>query len=175
MSNLIDVGRLTGAYGVQGWVKVHSDTDPSDNVFRYQPWQLKTRHGVKPAVLIDWRPHGKAYVAKIEGIETRNDAQALCPVSIAVERSILPVLGQGEYYWHQLQGCRIITDYQGCRRNLGRVKHIMPTGANDVLVVVGDKASIDQRERLIPYLPGQSIRSVDIALAEIIVDWDPEF
>jgi len=175
MSNLIDVGRLAGAYGIQGWLKVHSDTDPPDNLFCYQPWQLKTRHGVKSATFVDWRPHGKGHVVKLKGIDTRNDAEAIGLVTIAVERSALPALEEGEFYWHQLQGCRVVSTFNDSQYDLGIVKSIMPTGANDVLVIIGDAESIDQRERLIPYIPDQFIVSVDLALATIMVDWDPEF
>ena len=175
MSNLVDIGRLTSAYGVQGWIKVHSETDPSDNIFTYQPWHLKTRHGVKPAKLIDWRPHGKGYVVNIEGIDTRDEAEALCPVTIAVEKSVFPELTEGDFYWHQLQGCRVVSTYNQDRQDLGEVKRIMPTGANDVLVVVGDDASIDRRERLIPYVPQQFITRVDVEQSTIEVDWDPCF
>ena len=76
MSSLVDVGRITGAYGVKGWVKIHSQTEPSKNIFSYQPWQLKTRHGVKAVELIEWRAHGKNYVAQVKGIDDRNQAEA---------------------------------------------------------------------------------------------------
>ena len=175
MSNLIDVGRLAGAYGIKGWVKVNSQTEPPENIFKYQPWQLKTRHGVKAVEFVEWRPHGKGYVAQIKGVDDRNQAEALCPVSIAVERSVLPPLSEGEYYWHQLEGCRVISTYQGNHIDLGVVRRIMPTGANDVLVAVGDAQSVDTRERLIPYVVEQFVTEIDIDAKVITVDWDPDF
>ena len=51
----------------------------------------------------------------------------------------------------------------------------METGANDVLVIQGDAESVDQRERLVPYVPSQYVKSVDLAAGTMIVDWDPEF
>lgn len=175
MSNLIDVGRITAAYGIKGWVKVHSDTDPSENIFDYQPWQLKTRHGVKPVELVGWRAHGKGYVAQVKGIEDRNQVEALCPVSIAVERSVLPPLDEGEFYWHQLTDCRVISTFEKGQFDFGTVKRVIPTGANDVLVVAADDQSIDQQERLIPYVLDQYIQKIDVDNKEIYVDWDPTF
>ena len=84
----------------------------------------------------------------------------------------LPQLPEGEYYWHQLEGLDVFTTEDEC---LGKVHHLIETGSNDVLVVRATDASIDQRERLIPYLPDQVIRSVDLAGSRLVADWDPEF
>lgn len=175
MSNLIDVGKISSPHGIKGWVKIHSQTEPAANLFNYQPWYLKTKHGVKPVELIEWRAQGKGFVARLKGIEDRNQAEILCPVSIAIEKSLLPELEEGDYYWHQLQGCRVVSIYNGSEADLGLVKKILPTGANDVLVVLGDENSIDQSERLVPYVLGQFVTSIDLEQKIIAVDWDPEF
>ena len=173
MSGLIDVGRLVAPYGIKGWLKLHSQTDPVGNIFDYQPWLLKTAHGVRPFELLEWRPHGKFYVVQIKGICDRNAAELLCPVTVAVDKTILPELREGDYYWHQLQGCRLVL--ANSTQDLGVVRRIMATGANDVLVVQGDDASIDQRERLVPYVLGQFVKEVNLDLGIITVDWDPDF
>ena len=87
----------------------------------------------------------------------------------------MPALDEGEYYWDQLQGLAVYTQFNGERQRLGVVSKLFETGANDVLVVLGDAQSIDQRERLVPYVPGQFVLSVDLQAGEILVDWDPEF
>ncbi|MGH1440151.1 MAG: ribosome maturation factor RimM [Cellvibrionaceae bacterium] len=175
MSNLIDVGKVSSPHGIKGWVKIHSQTEPATNLFTYQPWYLKTKHGVKPTELLEWRVQGKGFVARIKGIEDRTQAEMLCPVSIAIEKSLLPELEEGNYYWHQLQDCRVVSTYNGIEADLGLVKKILPTGANDVLVVLGDENSIDQSERLVPYVLGQFVTSIDLEQKIIAVDWDPEF
>ena len=175
MSNLLNVGRITTVYGVKGWVKIHSQTEPAENIFSYHPWYLKTKHGVKPVELEDWKPHGKGFVAQIVGVDDRNQAEPLCPVDIAVEKSVLAELDEGDFYWHQLEGLRVMSDYDGQQHNLGVVKRIMPTGANDVLVVVGDEQSMDQSERLIPYVPEHYVTDVDLHKRVIHVMWDPAF
>lgn len=173
-SNLVNVGRITAVFGIKGWVKVHSYTEPQDNLFSYHPWWIKTKHGVKQVEIDEARPHGDAYVAHIKGVDDRDLAASYTACDIAVERALLPNLEEGEYYWHQLEGLAVYTSVGGEQR-LGVVSKMMETGANDVLVVQGDAQSIDQRERLVPYVPGQFVVSVDLQAGRILVDWDPEF
>ena len=175
MSNLINVGRVTGAHGIKGWVKIHSQTEPSENIFNYQPWFVKTAHGVKVIELLEWRSHGKGYVAQIKGIEDRNRAEAFCPVVIAIDKSSLPNLEKDDFYWFDLEGCRVVSTFEGVKTDLGVISRIMPTGANDVLVVAGDDQSIDLSERLIPYVLGQFVTEVNIEGKVVDVDWDPAF
>ena len=85
---------------------------------------------------------------------------------VVIERAQLPPVETGEYYWADLEGLSVVTT-QGV--NLGVVDYLLETGANDVLVVKGD------RERLIPFLRDQTIKSVDLTQSQIIVDWDPDF
>ncbi len=174
-SNLVNVGRITAVYGIKGWVKVHSYTEPQDNLFEYHPWFIKTKHGVKQIEIDEARPHGDAYVAHIVGVDDRDLAAAYTAADIAVERDLLPELEEGEFYWNQLEGLAVVSSFNGEPERLGVVSKILETGANDVLVVQGDAQSIDQRERLIPYVPEQFVLSVDLDKGEILVDWDPEF
>ncbi|GLS26456.1 ribosome maturation factor RimM [Marinibactrum halimedae] len=174
-SNLISVGKITGVYGVKGWVKVRSDTDPDSKIFEYSPWWLKTKHGVKQVEIDDFRAQGAGFIAHIAGIDDRDEAQSLSQVAIAIERSSLPELPEGEFYWIQLHDLRVVTVFNNTERDLGIVSKVIETGANDVLSVAGDTQSIDTRERLIPYVPGQYVLNVDLEKQMITVDWDPDF
>lgn len=174
-SNLVDLGRIGSVYGVKGWVKIHSDTQPAENIFSYNPLWLKTKHGVKAMEVDEYRLHGKGLVAHIVGIDDRDAAQALSRVTIAAERGQMPELDDGEYYWHQLEGLQVVTKFDGENSVLGHVSKLLETGANDVLVVKADANSIDDRERLVPYVPEQFITSIDLEAGCITVDWDPEF
>lgn len=175
----IVVGKLTGVYGVKGWIKVHSFTDPADNIFDYQPWFLSDAEGKatpEPIKLVDWRAHGKGYVAQIEGISDRDQAALLNQRTICVDRSLLPELPEDEYYWEQLQGLRVLSQVDESQPPvlLGVIHELLETGANDVISVVPCDGSIDQRKRLLPYAD-EFIVAIDLDAGEMLVDWDPEF
>jgi 16S rRNA processing protein RimM len=174
-SNLVNVGRITAVFGIKGWVKIHSYTDPQENLFEYHPWFLKTAHGVKKIEIDEAKPHGDSFVAHIVGVDDRDLAMEFTAADIAIERNLLPELDAGEYYWSQLEGLAVFTQFSGARQRLGVVSKLFETGANDVLVVAADAESIDDRERLIPYVPEQFVISVNTHTREMIVDWDPEF
>ena len=174
-ATLVNVGRITSVFGVRGWVKVLSHTEPPDNILSYQPWWLKMRHGIKAVEIDDSKPHGQGWVAHIKGVDDRDIASEFTQVDIAVHSDQLPLLSSDEFYWHQLQDLTVISEYGDHTYLLGRVKKLIETGANDVLVVQGNGNSMDQRERLIPYLPGQVVKSVDLERSQLTVNWDPEF
>lgn len=174
-SNLISVGRLTGVFGIKGWVKVKSFTEPELQILDYSPWWLKTQHGVKSVEIDDAQRHANGLVVHIKGIDDRDQAAALTPVDIAVEKALLPNLEEGEFYWHELIGLTVVSDFEGASYHLGVVEQMLETGANDVLVVKATTDSVDDRERLVPYVPDMYVMRVDIDNAEIRVEWDPAF
>jgi len=166
---LVIVGKIASAYGIKGWVNVTSFTDPVTNILQYQPWYLQSQdkaRRIEPVRIVQGRVHGKQIVAQLEGYNDRNQAELLRGLDIAVARSQLPASKQGEYYWRDLIGMRVF-NIDGI--DLGVVDSLMETGANDVLVVNGDK------QRLIPYVINEYIRLVDLKQGKIIVDWDPDF
>lgn len=174
-SSLIDVGRIGPVFGVKGWVKIHSFTEPAGQLFDYAPWWLKTAHGVRQIEIDEYRPHGKGFVAHVKDVDDRDQAALYTGVTIAVDSALLPSLEAGEYYWHQLENLRVISSFEGQTNDLGHVARMLETGANDVLVVAPDSDSMDDRERLIPYVPGQYVLAVDLEAGSLTVDWDPEF
>lgn len=161
---LLVVGRISGLYGVRGWVKVFSETEPRDNILTYNPWYLGA--GRKPRGLAAGRLHGKGLVARLAGCEDRDRAAALVGLEIRIRRDQLPRLGADEFYWADLVGLSVET-LEG--RPLGRVARIFANAANDVLVVNGD------RERLLPFLWDRVVKDVDLGSGRMRVDWDPEF
>lgn len=164
---MVTLGRVVGAWGVKGWVKVHSYTEPRDNIVSFPVWTLRRGVEQQLARVEQGRTHGNnQVVVKLESIADRDAAQALAGAEILIERTRLAPCEEGEYYWTDLEGLRVVTS-QG--EELGRVDHLLGTGSNDVMVVRGD------RERLIPFLAGQVVRSVDLAGGLIVVDWDADF
>lgn len=164
------VGKVGAPYGVRGWVKLYSFTEPSDNLLDYDPWYtISKSRGDSDWVIApvtEAKTHGKGFVAKFKGSEDRDAAARLSGQEIAIRRDQLPPAAKGEYYWKDLQGLAVST-VDGV--SLGLVDHLLETGANDVLVVKGD------RERLIPYVVGPIVKNVDLDTGTMQVDWDPDF
>jgi 16S rRNA processing protein RimM len=162
---LLVVGRVTGAFGVRGWVKVHSYTEPREEILAYGPWRLGPEAVAMDVA--DGQPHGKGLIARLAGVEDRDAAEALRGSDIRVPRSRLPEADPDEYYWADLLGLEVRT-VAGV--TLGRVERLLETGANDVLVVAGGG-----REHLVPFVPGAVVTRVDLDAGEVVVDWDPDF
>lgn len=175
-ADLVVIGRFTGTFGIKGWLKVYSYTEPLENFLDYRDYQIQ-RQGIWQAVQIaDSKIHGKGLIASLKGVENPEQAATYVGCDVAVVATQLPQLPEDEYYWRQLEGLQVIVDHpQRGQLVLGRVDHLLETGANDVLVVKGDDDSIDRRERLIPYLPDRVVLAVDLAAQQIRVDWDPDF
>ena len=162
----IVMGRIAGPYGIRGWVHVVSFTTPPGNLLDYRPWYLARDRRWQAIDTVEARRHGKGLVAKLPGCDDRDTAAQFKGSHIGVQREHQPQPGEDDYYWHDLVGLRVET-IQGME--LGTIDHLIETGSNDVLVVRGE------RERLIPFIRGQVVLSIDLAAGVIRVDWDPEF
>ncbi|MDX1513509.1 MAG: ribosome maturation factor RimM [Gammaproteobacteria bacterium] len=164
--NFVRLGLIAGAHGVRGWVRVISDTEPVAGILDYRPWHLRRDGELTKIGISEGRKHTRGVLAKLEGCDDREAAQDLAGAEVGVLRSQLPALDRGDYYWIDLIGATVQTT-DG--RTLGEVDHLMQTGANDVLVVKGE------RERLIPFIDGEVVKSVDLGGGAITVHWDPDF
>jgi len=156
------LGRVSGAFGVRGWLKIVSETDPPEAILRYSPWYLAdAAHAV-----LGGRRHGRGLIAQLAGCTDRDRAAALSGAEIRIRRAQLPPSGPDEIYWADLEGLQVMT-LAGVE--LGHVSHLLRTVANDILVVRGE------RERLLPFVWGAVVQTLDPARRELAVDWDPEF
>ncbi len=160
------VGKISGVYGIKGWVKVHSYTEDRENILKYSPWLLQKDRQSKTVNVLTGRQQGKTIVASLEGVGNRSDAELLAGWDVFINSEQLPKIEHGEYYWADLVGLKVVTK-NGI--GLGIVDYLIETGANDVLVVAGDK------ERLIPFLQQQTIIKIDLEEGLMVVDWDPDF
>ena len=158
------LGRVSGLYGVKGWVKIHSYTDPRESILRYSNWMIDRDAGWQTVHVAESRPHGKTLIARFDGVEDRDDAAGYVNADIAIDRGELPATGEGEYYWSDLEGLRV-EGLDG--RQFGRVAYLLETGANDVLVVRDGNDEV-----LIPFVTGDVIKGVDLAGGVISVDWE---
>jgi 16S rRNA processing protein RimM len=174
--DLVVLGRISGVHGIKGWLKVRSFTDPIEGILDYPAWHVKTAAGWEVLEIDAGRRQGRGLVVHLPGCEDRDSAQRFVQADIAVPRAALPELERGEYYWNELEGLQVRSRLaDGTTVLLGRVDHLLETGANDVLVVRACEGSMDRRERLLPWVPGAVILEVDLAARELLVDWDPEF
>jgi 16S rRNA processing protein RimM len=160
------LGRIAGPFGVKGWLKLASYTDPPAQILDFPRWHADGPGGaVRELQPVEGRPHGKAFVVRLEGIGDRDAAVALGRPELWVDRQELPVLKKGEHYQGDLVGLEVV-NLAG--EVLGRLDHFLDLPANPVMVVVGE------RERWLPAGPGCLLR-VDRDAGRITVDWDAEF
>jgi 16S rRNA processing protein RimM len=159
------LGRIVAPFGVKGWVKIQPFTAAPRNLAAYRTWWLGQDGEWRERTVEQAHPHGETVVAKLAGCEDRDTAAGMKGWEIAVPRAALPEAAPGEYYWNDLLGLRVENEQA---QELGIVARMMATGANDVLVVEGD------RERLIPFI-GEVVKRVDLEARVITVDWGADY
>ena len=165
-SKWLKLGNISGVFGVKGWLKVYANTDKKESILSYQPWYIE-RNKVRQAVKLKaGKPHGKTIIAQLDGVDDRNEAELWVGSDIYMKSDQLPKLAKDEYYWSDLIGLQVVsTDGEV----FGVIDQMLETGANDVIVVKGE------RERLIPYVTEQVVKSVDLDKQQMLVDWDADF
>ncbi|MDH5648762.1 MAG: ribosome maturation factor RimM [Gammaproteobacteria bacterium] len=160
------MGEIVGLFGVRGWVKVYSYARPREAILGYDPWLLEIDGNWRSIRVKEGRAGAKGITVQLEGFVDRDQAQSLVGSRIAILPDQLPPLVEGEYYWSQLTGLKVVT-LDGV--DLGIVDHLIETGANDVLVVESPEKS-----RMLPYIP-DVVKRVDLTQGVMEVDWDPDF
>lgn len=179
-NNYLVIGRVLSTYGLKGWVKVKSFTQPDTNFIDYQncfiaPAKEDNKHW-QPIKIEIGKKHGKVLAVKFVGYDDCTAAEALLKYEVAVKLDDLPVLANDEYYWHQLEGLQVwaVNTENSEEQFLGKVSHLLETGSNDVIVVKACAGSIDKQERLLPYRP-EVVLNIDLDASTMKVDWDLEF
>jgi 16S rRNA processing protein RimM len=160
------LGRVSGVFGVKGWLKVQSYTEPRDNIVGFGAWTLRMNGVDHDFEVEDGHSHAGSVVAKLHGIDDREQAREWIGADIVVARERLPALEEGELYWTDLEGLEVRTTTGIV---LGKVDHLLATGGNDVLVL----DSVPQR--LIPFVVGAVVKEVDLEAGRIVVDWSPDY
>jgi 16S rRNA processing protein RimM len=158
----IEVGRLGAAHGVRGWLRVQSFTDPPQRLFEWKRWRLQSGTEVN---VLEVRPQGKGWIARIEGIDERDAASRLTGQVVLVDRGELPETTGREHYRSDLVGFEA-RNVEGAL--LGVVDHFFDTPGNAVMVINGT------REYLVP-VSAQHLRSVDRQARRLVVDWPEDF
>ncbi|MEW5056560.1 MAG: ribosome maturation factor RimM [Cycloclasticus sp.] len=165
-SSWLKLGKISGVFGVKGWLKIYANTDKKEDILSYQPWYVERNKVRQPVKLKAGKPHGKTVIALFEGIDDRNEAETWVGCDIYMASDQLPKLRNNEYYWSDLIGLKVVSINGD---DFGTIDHMLETGANDVIVAKGD------RERLIPFVFEQVVKSVDLDGGTMLVDWDADF
>ncbi len=160
------LGRVSGLFGVRGWVKIHSHTSPRENILRYKTWALQQHGEPTQYKLRQGKKQGKGVIAWFDGVDDRTAAEALVGAEIYIQHDQLQLLETGEFYWSDLIGCELLNLQQ---EPLGTVVELMETGANDVLIVRHQGS-----EHLVPFVDPWVV-DVDLEKQQIQVDWDLEY
>ena len=166
------LGKITTAFGIKGWVKVYSYTEPMTNILEYPIWHIRKNGQWQEFKVLQGKPQGKGLVASLQGITDRDLALSLHQCEVGVPEEALPELEEDEHYWFQLIGLKVVNT-EGVV--LGQVKELFDSGGgNQVLTVTPCKGSIDKQQRLLPFVD-QYILEVDLDDNVLQVDWDPDF
>lgn len=171
------VGEIGGAHGIKGWVRVHAFTDSPEGFLELKNCRIGSSGGennTSPIEIVEGRMQGKGVIVRLAGVDDRTAAEGMRHQKFWISSAQIPPLGAQDYYWRELIGLRVYTDFEGETRLLGEVAHLLETGANDVLVLRHCEGSIDERERLIPYLYGDVVESVQQEQGRIVVRWHPD-
>ena len=187
-ADAVEVGRVLGAWGIKGGIRVKPFSKDPEALFSARRWFIQppesvlgARAGVSlsqfPALLhiTSSKVHGDSVVATAQELPDRNAAERLQGARVFVARTHFPTAGDGEYYWIDLIGLTVV-NRQG--ETLGRVTDLIDTGAHSVLRVMrpdaAEGASLDASERLIPFVAA-FIDAVSLVDRRITVDWGLDY
>ena len=162
----LKLGKVSGAFGIKGWLKIYANTDDKISILSYQPWYIEKNGSLHTVKLATGKPHGKTIVALFEGINDRNEAETWIGCDIYIPTEQLPKLKGNQFYWSDLVGLEVVNLDD---EKFGVIDHMLETGANDIVVVKGDV------QRLIPFIMHDVIKTVDVDGGQMIVDWDSDY
>jgi 16S rRNA processing protein RimM len=159
------MGRIVAPFGVKGWIKVKIFTETPDSLLDYPRWWLRTREGWQAHVVAEAESVASGLIVRLQGCADRTAAEQVKGKDVGIPRAEFPRAKAEEFYWTDLIGLAVINTHG---ESLGRIENLLETGANDVLVVRGE------RERLIPYID-HVIKSVNLAEGQVVVDWGLDY
>ena len=166
MEEKIVMGKILGPHGIKGWIKIHPFTEKKDSLIDHKILMASKDQKLWHSFEVESMDVGDKFIlAKFKGVDDRNAAEKLNKFFISLDKSSLPKLDENNYYWHELIGLDVKNN-EGM--HFGKVDSLIETGANDVLVVLGDK------EYLIPYIK-QVILEVNLETNMIRVDWQDDY
>ena len=176
-ADAVEVGRVLDAWGIKGWIKVLPYSASAEALFSSKRWFLlptetgaRAFEGCLGASVKGVREHSDSVVAHIQSVDDRNASEALRGARIFVPRASFPLTATDEYYWVDLIGLEVV-NREG--QSMGRVKELMSTGPQTVLVLEYAHEGKAQ-ERLIPFVSAY-VDKVDLAMRSMVVDWQADY
>ena len=174
--DFLTLAEIVGVYGIKGWVRLRVHLDDPNLLLSLPDLTLVAapdphRSARRSVVVEALQVHGKGHIARLSGIADRTQAEAVKGREIQVAPAHFPAAGDDEVYWRDLEGLEVWCTEDGSRSLLGRVKTLLETGANDVLVVEPCEGSIDDREHLVPWIPDQVVTDIALTDRRIEVNW----
>lgn len=166
LKDFIVIGQFGRVHGIEGFIKVRSFTADPASLFDYHDWYRIEKGSLLPTFRLQERKTQTTFLVKIRNFEQREEAMRLTGLEIAVRKEELPLLTPGEFYFFELMGMDVINKNKII---LGKVTDIFSTGANDVMVVDGEK------RHLIPFLLDRFVLKIAHDEKQILVDWDENF
>ncbi len=166
---MILLGKLGKPHGVKGYLYFHYYGDDVNNLDSYDSFQTQDGLNLKLEKKFE---KSDRLIIKFESYNDRNSIEELRNKDIYILESDMPELDSGEYYLYQLEGLTV-HNLQGV--NLGKVDGILGTKSNEVLVVESTNVSIDDKQRLIPYLKPSVVKNIELEDSVVIVDWPEDF
>ena len=165
-ADLVTVGRIGRVYGVHGWLTIHSYTEPRAQLFAYQPWLVGHDETWEALPLAGIQQTTRHDLVQFVGYDTPERSRSLTGRWLAIARQQLPVLAEGEYYWHDLIGLEVVTP---AGETLGIVRDVFSTGAHPILSIDGE------RTHLVPFVQSEIVTHVDLPKRKLVAKWDPNF
>jgi len=160
------MGKVVGSFGINGWLKIKSFSEKIELLGKYENWYFsQDEKNWSEKKIEQFKINLNKISVKIYGINDRTAADGYKGYLIGIPKQSLPELANNEFYWNDLIGFEVVTLSDVL---LGKLETFIETGANDVMVVEGDK------QRLLPYVPSV-VKKVDVKQQQIIVDWDENF
>ena len=174
--DFLTLADIVGVYGIKGWVRLRVRLADPDLLLSLSDLTLiaapEAPRSARQSVVIEaLQVHGKGHIARLSGVADRTQAEAVRGHEIQVTAAHFPAAGDGEVYWRDLEGLEVWCTEDGLRSLLGRVKTLLETGANDVLVVAPCEGSIDDREHLVPWIPDGVVTDINLPDRRIEVVW----
>ena len=163
----IYLGKITGAHGIKGWLKIQSFSSPPENILNYPSWIINNQGEEDFYSIEQGRKQNKKIVVKLENIDDRNTAESLINSKILILRSDLPKLSNENYYWSDLVGLSVLNSEETV---IGKIESLIETGANDVMVII----TLKDERILIPFVMHEIIKEVSVEQNYIKIDWSIE-